>query len=363
MRTKIIGAGSIGNHLAHAARTLGWEVVLCDIDEAALARTRNDIYPARYGQWDEAIALVPCEDAPRGGFDLIAIGTPPDSHMALARGALAESPRALLVEKPLAAPDLDGCQALLEEAEAAGVAAFVGYDHVVAESTTRFAALARGLEDVQTLDVAFREHWQGIFNAHPWLAGPADTYLGFWARGGGALGEHSHALNLWQHIAHEIGAGRVIKVGAMLDYVDAGGADYDRLALLNLRTEGGLVGRVVQDVVTRPPLKWARIQGAEAAIEWQCIAAPYHDEVRQVLAEGAARMERFEKTRPDDFIAEFRHIEAALMQGNADRSPIALRRGLDTMLVIAAAHRSAREGRTITIDYSAGYTEKALAFA
>ncbi len=30
--------------------------------------------------------------------------------------------------------------------------------------------------------------------AHPWLAGPQDSYLGFWRRGGGASGEHSHAI-------------------------------------------------------------------------------------------------------------------------------------------------------------------------
>jgi hypothetical protein len=38
-----------------------------------------------------------------------------------------------------------------------------------------------------------------------------------------------------------------------------------------------------------------------------------------------------------------------------------LDRGLDTMLVVAAAHRSAREGRTIRIDRSAGCTPEALA--
>ncbi len=35
---RIVGAGSIGNHLAHAARTRGWLVTLTDIDRAALER-------------------------------------------------------------------------------------------------------------------------------------------------------------------------------------------------------------------------------------------------------------------------------------------------------------------------------------
>ena len=37
---KIFGAGSIGNHLAHASRSLGWNVTICDVDQAALDRTR-----------------------------------------------------------------------------------------------------------------------------------------------------------------------------------------------------------------------------------------------------------------------------------------------------------------------------------
>ncbi len=34
-------------------------------------------------------------------------------------------------------------------------------------------------------------------------------------------------------------------------------------------TETGLAGRVVQDVVTQPTRKWARVQCAGGAIEWR----------------------------------------------------------------------------------------------
>src|SRR5262249_45684488 len=82
--------------------------------------------------------------------------------------------------------------------------------------------------------------------AHPWLAGPQDSYLGYWRRGGGASGEHSHALNLWQHFAHVVGAGRVAEVSAMMSYVEDGPAVYDDVCFLTLRTETGLVGRVAR---------------------------------------------------------------------------------------------------------------------
>ena len=58
IKVKIYGAGSIGNHLAHACRTKGRDVALCDKDTDALKRAKNDIYPSRYGLWDDKIKLL-----------------------------------------------------------------------------------------------------------------------------------------------------------------------------------------------------------------------------------------------------------------------------------------------------------------
>ena len=119
------------------------------------------------------------------------------------------------------------------------MAVFVGYDHVVGRAARMVAdLLASGaIGAVTTIDVEFREHWGGIFAAHAWLAGPWESYLGFSARGGGASGEHSHAANLWQHFAHIAGSGRVVAVDAMLEFVRDGRVDYDRLCLMNIRTD------------------------------------------------------------------------------------------------------------------------------
>jgi predicted dehydrogenase len=359
-KVKIIGAGSIGNHLANASRTIGWSVDLCDIDPAALTRTKEEIYPGRYKSWDDGIRLFLSREAPQGGYDFIFIGTPPDRHVKLALAALEERPRAILIEKPICTPDLDGAQNLFERSRELGIAAFAGYDHVVGQAAVHAAHIARSgdLGDVESLDVEFREHWGGILRAHPWLKGPADTYLGYWRRGGGAAGEHSHAANLWQHYARQVGKGRVTEVTATLDYVRDGTADYDRLCLLNLVTEAGLVGRVVQDVVTQPPRKMARVQGTDGFVEWHCGFEPGVDAVMTGTAQGEKLRELFKKTRPDDFIHELRHIEASLAA--PDTSPISLERGLDTMMVVAAAHESAVQKRTIMIDHAHGYTRMAL---
>jgi predicted dehydrogenase len=359
---KVFGAGSIGNHLSNAARTLGWSVDICDIDEAALIRTKEDIYPARYGSWDQEISLFLVKDAPKKDYDLIFIGTPPDTHIKIALEALNENPKAILVEKPLCGPDLEELNTLINMAEQRGIKLFTGYDHVVGKATT-FAEEAIGqisAGKVMTLDVEFREFWGGIFSAHPWLAGPWESYLGFWKKGGGSLGEHSHAINLWQHFSNILGAGRIVEVQAALDFIETDKVNYDQVALLNFKTESGMIGRCVQDVVTEPPRKWARIQYENGFIEWNCNKEPGVDLVTIQDNNHQAEQTKFLKTRPDDFIQELEHIHSVVMSNSKIDSPISMNKGAETMLVIAAAHLAHQKKCTVTIDYSKGFIPQAL---
>ena len=275
--------------------------------------------------------------------------------------ALEESPKAILIEKPICTPALEGANDLLARAKTQGCQLFVGYDHVVGGAAKRFCELVKDgvAGDVETLDVEFREHWGGIFAAHPWLDGPSDSYLGFWRRGGGAAGEHSHAFNLWQHFAHALGMGQVKQVTATVDYTSANGAEYDRLCLANLITERGLVGRVVQDVVTRPSRKWARMQGSNGFIEWHCGFEPGKDAIIYSRRGQDPVTETISKTRPDDFVLELKHI-FAVMDRQLDARDLSVERGLDTMMLIAAAHKSSQQGRSVLIDWEKAYSPAAL---
>lgn len=348
---KIFGAGSIGNHLAHASRQLGWSVTVCDVNEAALDRMKSDIYPSRYGSWDSSIQLFTNQKAPKGGFDLILIGTPPEFHIPLALEAIKEKPQGLLIEKPLGVPSLKGCQELAQAAASGSTRVFTGYTHVVGKSMKKMEELINQgiVGEISTLDCEFREHWEGIFKAHPWLKGPQDTYLGYWEKGGGASGEHSHAMNLWQHLANVLNFGRVLEVQANLVYIRDREAWYDSLCLLNLKTEKGLVGRCVQDVVTRPSRKMARVQGTKGALEWHANHSPEGDAV--LVFEGAKLKETIQipKKRPDDFIDELSHVRDVLEKGKP--SPLDLQFGMNTMLLLNAAHESEKSKKTITINY------------
>jgi predicted dehydrogenase len=362
-KVKIYGAGSIGNHLAHACRAKGWDVFMYDIDPEALKRTQQDIYPSRYGRWDPGIQLSESESLSDGHFDLVIIGTPPDTHVGLATRVLKDNPpKVLLVEKPLCAPSLEGVEEIVRLQKATGSFVAVGYNHTLTENSRRASQiLARNtIGDPITISARFREHWGGIFAAHPWLRGPEDTYLGFFERGGGASGEHSHAINIWQHLAHLVGAGRIVEVSATMDMVADGGVRYDRICLVSVKTQTGLIGNIVQDVVTEPAQKAARVQGSNGFLEWVVNSDEDHDALRYWDGKSAVTEETIRKSRPDDFKGEIDHLEDILKGEGRAGSPISLQRGLDTMMVIAAAHVSRQHKKTVRINYEEGYRPDAI---
>jgi predicted dehydrogenase len=361
-KVKVYGAGSIGNHLSYACRNKGWEVTICDIDNEALDRTKDDIYPSRYGKWDESIILMNANDEDGKSYDLIIIGTPPDTHISIALNVLKRNaPKVILVEKPMLSPNLKGAQELYDLAKEKGTFISVGYNHVITNNTLEAQRLLEKgvIGKALTISSMTREYWGGIFSAHPWLEGPSDTYLGYWKQGGGACGEHSHAINIWQHFAHILDFGRIIKVSAKMNIVKDGEAEYDDMCFINVETENGYIGNIIQDVITSPTQKNLRVQGDKGFLEWHVGYKDGNDAI--IYGNENDRNEIIiKKTRPDDFKGEIDHLGDILNGKNIDNSPLSIERGLDTMMVIAAAFKSHFENKEITIDYSKGYTLDAL---
>lgn len=356
MRAKIYGAGSAGNHIAYACRQIGWNVVLVGKSNESLRRTKDQIYPTRYGTWDSQIGLCLFGEEPKGGFDIIFICTPPDTHIPIAIQVLKdEPPKVLQIEKPFCCPSLDGVALFLETAKLnPQTDIVVGYNHVLGENTEAVVSrITDKLGKLLALDVVMLEDWRGIFAAHPWLSGPEDTYLGFWEKGGGAGSDYSHALNLWQYFSRCAGAGRVEEVSATFDLVKTDKTNYDRQCLLTLATERGLVGRVAQDLVTYPPRKEAALQFEHGSIRWFLGLKKETDGIAVFDNDGVlVEQKNIAKRRPDDFLREIQHIEKLLKREiSIVMSPINLRRGLDTMFVLEAAHRSYNEKRVVRVKY------------
>jgi predicted dehydrogenase len=156
---------------------------------------------------------------------------------------------------------------------------------------------------------------------------------------------------LWQHFAHVAGAGRVTKVNANFEFVREKGAEYDSICFLTLTTEGGLMGRLVQDVVTLPKRKSAGVQFEKGRVEWYCDVTKTLDRVITFTDKKESAVD-IAKTRPDEFFQEIKHIND-LLTGKFDykKSPVRLDRGLDTMYVLNAAHQSFIQKKEVEVVY------------
>jgi predicted dehydrogenase len=348
----IFGAGSIGNHLAFASRTKGWAVTMVDIDDQALGRTKDDTYPGRYGKWDPGIVLKSSLTGDEE-FDFVIVGTPPDIHLENAYHALEQfQPKVLLLEKPAVPPDGASLDLLRQLSEDKRSMTLVGYNHLLVKATKRAEELLQSdlIGEPCSIHVRWVEHWGGIFRAHPWLAGPQDSYLGSWCRGGGACAEHSHGINLWSHFSNFLGFGPIASVNATMNMQKSRGVDYDQTVVMGLTSRDGLGGSVIQDVVTSPAEKMIRVQGADGFLELHISIDDKHDAVIYSGKDQKQREEWIEKTRPDDFAGEFDHVEELLESGSKSiRSSLALDHSINTMEAIIAAHESHQKGALVSL--------------
>ena len=195
----IFGSGSIGNHLANACRKINLSVSVTDISYKALLRMKNKIYPLRYVKWDKQIQIIKYSDIfkSKTKFDLVIVGTPPETHYSLLNKIFAKIKfNKLMVEKPLTISKTNiNYEKLIKLSNKNKI--FVGYNHSVSDSFLYFHNLIKKIKkkDLIFIDVNWKEGWSGILKAHFWNKNEFSSYLGDISRGGGSTHEHSHGLH------------------------------------------------------------------------------------------------------------------------------------------------------------------------
>lgn len=309
MRVCIFGAGSVGVHYARAWSKLGSSVDVFDISPDALRRFQNQIWPERYrGPMPPTINLQRLEDLKPDSraYDLTIIGTPPPSHAQLTEMAIRNNlSKFVSVQKPIAIPSKEAIRNFLEIEELAritGTTLLSGYNHRYSKA---FQALLRGLSNPNwttgepiSIEVNWRESWDGIMKAHPWLRSPSDSYLGYWSRGGGALFEHSHGLDLglfiWQRLAHHPPQDLRAEIKWSLDGL------YDEDSTVILASEN-LTLRVRQDVVSLPADKSVVVRGGSGHLR---VEFSSHEDSIEEERLGDIVSESFQKSRETDFDEE-----------------------------------------------------------
>ena len=349
LTAKVIGAGSIGNHLSHALRTVNVDVTIVDVDPKALARTKNMIYPQRYGAFDKDIRLAHPSEVGAQPFDLCVIGTPPDTHLPLATAELSHGHRALLIEKPLAPSGRAELDRFATLAASSPTRVLVAYNQRLKLNSLEFLHRAQDEElgSLVSISGRMREDWAGILKAHPWLADATQSYLGHTHRAGGALYEHSHATDFALFIAHSLGQGRPVNVRATLDIVEHDTGSYDQAADVNITMSSGLSVDVLQDLFTWPSDKSLVAKYTNGAIRWEM--HDDHDIVRTSITGKPDDTVTFPKTRLDDFLPEIRHVLDLLESSSPDASPLDLSEALFTSWALEAALESSERGAWVSV--------------
>lgn len=315
MKARIFGAGSIGNHLSNALRIFDYQVEVIDIDKNALSRMRNDIYPSRYGKWDKNIKLF--EEPSQDYVDLEIIGTPPDTHAEILINRLnLDKARCWLVEKPFTIPSSKHIKELKSKIIDQKKNIFVGYNHSISPAFFDFCEDLVLSEEPTNISCSWAEHWGGIFNAHPWLSGPDDSYLGFYKRGGGALMEHSHGIHLLLLIFEKYNL-KIENINSSI--IMDKDSKYDKKTYLSFKfSKSDIPAFYVTDVITKEVNKSISIEtknsshklifGSENGSSDTYIKKSNSIEIKKI----------YKKNRPDDFIQEIKLIDSFLKNNSLE---------------------------------------------
>ena len=197
----IFGAGSIGNHMAYAARRLNLNVFVTDISESALDLMKNRIYPHRYKKWDKKINLINYNSIfkNKNDYDLVIIGTPPKNHLNLFFKILKFIKfKKILIEKPLTNHLNKNLIKFNKISKNLKNKTFIGYNHSISKSFLFFISLIKKIDKskINEIDVNWKESWHKIMAAHFWIKKFPKSYISNFKIGGGSLHEHSHGLHL-----------------------------------------------------------------------------------------------------------------------------------------------------------------------
>ena len=306
----IFGSGSIGNHMAFACRKIGMDVFITDISSKALNRMKNKIYPMRYKKWDKKIKIINYKEVFNFDtvYDLIIIGSPPETHLKLYFDCKNKLKfKKILIEKPIS----NFSNKLLKKFTNSmkNKMIFCGYNHSISLSFNYFKNhILKYFKVYKTLEINWKEGWDGILGAHFWLKNEFDTYLGNIKRGGGALQEHSHGLHLMLVIL------KILKVDykklnfkSNVLFKKKRNIKYDMYSNISAVSKNSLIN-YESDLKTFPAQKNITITNDNYKAQWKCNYQSGKDCVNLFHKNKLKFTKIFKKTRSSEFENELKEI-------------------------------------------------------
>ena len=332
----IFGSGSIGNHMSFACRKIGLKVFITDVNPNALKRMKYKIYPKRYKKWDKKITIVNYKDVFKFNeiFDLIIIGSPPETHLKLYFDCKKKLKfKKMLIEKPITNFSNELLYKFNNSVKKSMV--FCGYNHSVSQSFKFFIfCIFKYFKKYETLEINWKEGWEGILKAHFWLKNEFESYLGNIKKGGGALQEHSHGLHLMLVILKQLKVNyQNLKFKKTILFKKKGNIKYDIYSNLSTINNNSLVNYET-DLKTFPSIKNITISNKNYKAQWKCNFKTNKDSVSLFHNNRLKFTKIFKKTRSTEFENEIKEILSINTMKKRNESFLNPVYGIDAMKLV-----------------------------
>ena len=335
MNIKIIGSGSAGNHMAFALQKYTNKIVLTDVSEKALKRSKEEIYIPRYKKWNKNIDLVVEGDDQNIYYDAVVIASPPNSHLALIKKNINRS-KIFLIEKPICEPNKKTINEFEKIISKNKDKVFLcGYNHRLFPSTILLKKILKKQNDnFNFMEVKFKENTEGFLKAHSWYKSLSDSYLSSSKNGGGALSEHSHGINLCQYILNDDFNFKLISKD--IGFLKNKNSNYDESSNLIFSDKNKVIS-IFQNFKTKPTEKEITISGNNFFVKLIYNHEDSNDRIIYYNKKNKfKKIYDFKKKRSDDFIYEAKYLIKIVKQKTIKESMniLSAKKAIKTMKLI-----------------------------
>ena len=275
MKKKILifGSGSIGTHHTNAAISLNCEVYITDKKSSQLINMRDNIYPSRYGKWNNKIKCIPYKLVfkLKHKFDIIIIGVPPSSHLKLIRLCQKNFKfKKILVEKPLCVYN-ENFNFLKKKEFKDKI--FCGFNHSISRSFLHFLKilkknLYKNNSKVQ-INIDWKESFKLVLKAHPWIKSIRESYLSNYKVGGGVSHEYSHAIHLLIILKEILFRKNTPNFKKDISFKKVGKTKYDKSLIITYLDQRVKLNLFLNSV-NNPPQKRITVKiGNDKSLKWE----------------------------------------------------------------------------------------------
>ena len=331
MKIKIIGGGSAGNHMAFALSKLKdvKQIYISDLNKDILGRSKK-IFISRYKKLNNKINyIIENNDFKSDIYDAIVVSTPPAYHKINIEKNLKKSDF-FLIEKPLCDPSSSSINYFNNLDKKYKNKTFLcGYNHRLFPSTIKLKHLIKN-EKIKFCRVSFKENITGFLRAHNWLSSINQTYLSKTNKGGGALCEHSHAINLLQFLMDDkIDSFRRKSFSFTKDKKNFHDTNFKGMLYSK-----NFIGEFEQNFETLPIEKTVELFTNNKIFKLTYNYKNSSDCIEILNSNKIYTKEIFKKERSDDFLFEAKHLIKKIKYKNKIISNIELKSSLLTIKII-----------------------------